>query len=78
MLRKYEPDPTHILRYEEIDVDDKMSYVEKPVRIEDRRDRVLRNETTPMVKVDWQHHGIEGATWESEEAMRHQHPHLLE
>ena len=78
MLRKYEPDPTHVLRYEEIDVDDKVSYVERPVKIEDRRDRVLRNKTIPMVKVVWEHHGTEGATWESEEAMRRQHPQLFD
>ena len=78
MLRKYKLDPTHILRYEEKDVNDKVSYVEKQVRIEDRRDRMQRNKTILMVKVVWQHHGTEGATWESEEAMRRQHPHLFE
>ena len=78
MLRKYEPDPTHVLRYEEVDVDDRVTYVEKPVRIEDRKDRVLRNKTIPMVKVVWEHHGTEGATWESEEAMRLQYPQLFE
>ena len=51
MLRKYEPDPTHVLRYEEIDVDDKVSYIERPIRVEDRKDRVLRNKTIPIVKV---------------------------
>ena len=51
ILRKYEPDPTHVLRYKEIDMDDKVSYVERPIKIEDRKDRVLRNKTIPMVKV---------------------------
>ena len=78
MLRKYEPDPTHVLNYEEIDVDDKISYVERPVRIEDRKEQVLRNKTIPLVKVVWQHHGTEGATWESEEIMRRQYPFLFE
>ena len=78
MLRKYKPDPTHILRYEQIDVDEKASYVERPIWIEDRKDRVLRNKMIPMIKVVWEHHGIEGATWEREEAMRHQYPHLFE
>ncbi|KAI6687681.1 hypothetical protein NL676_024509 [Syzygium grande] len=78
MLRKYEPNPTHILRYEEIEVVDKVSYVERPVRIEDRKERVLRNKTILMVKVVWEHHGTEGATWESEEVMRRQHSQLFE
>ena len=29
MLRKYEPDPTHVLNHEVIDVDDRVSYMEK-------------------------------------------------
>ena len=53
MLRKYESDPTHVLNYEEIEVDNRVSYVEKLVRIDDRMER----------------HGIEGAPWESEESM---------
>ena len=77
MLRRYEPDPTHVLNHEAIDVDDRVSYVKKPIRIEDRMERVLRNKTIPMVKVIWEHHGTEGATWESEELMRHQYPHLF-
>ncbi|XP_039154742.1 uncharacterized protein LOC120286532 [Eucalyptus grandis] len=28
--RKYEPDPAHVLNFEELDVDDKVSYVESP------------------------------------------------
>ncbi|KAI6680288.1 hypothetical protein NL676_034169 [Syzygium grande] len=62
MLRKYEPDSTHVLNYEEIDVDDRVSYVKKSVRIDDRMEQVLWNMIIPMVKVIWKHHGIEGAT----------------
>ena len=71
MLKKYEPDPTHVLNYEEIEVDDGVSYVKRPVKIDDRMERVLRNKIIPMVKVIWEHHRIEGATWESKELMRH-------
>ena len=73
MLRKYESDLTHVLRYEEIEVDDKVSYVERLIRIEDRKEHVLRNKTILMVKVIWEHHGTEGAMWESDEVMRRQH-----
>ena len=78
MLRKYEPDPTHVLNHEVIDVDDRASYVERPVRIEDRKEQVLRNKMIPLVKVIWEHHRTKGATWESEEVMRCQHIHLFE
>lgn len=78
MLRKYESDPTHILDFEEIEVDDQMTYLEKLVRIEDRKKQVLQNKTMSLVKVIWQHHGMEEVTWESEELMKLQYPHLFE
>ena len=78
MLRKYEPDPTHVLDHEVVEVDERVTYTEKPVRIEDRKEQVLRNKTIPLVKVIWEHHGTEGATWEAEEAMRRQYPQLFE
>jgi len=70
MLRKYESDPTYILNFEELDMDDCVSYVESLVQILDRKEQVLRTKTIPLVKVIWQHHGIEGPTWEIEESMR--------
>ncbi|XP_048129409.1 uncharacterized protein LOC125313647 [Rhodamnia argentea] len=36
MLRKYEPDPTHMLDYEVVDVDERVFYLKRPMRIEDR------------------------------------------
>ena len=30
-----------------------------------------------MVKVIWKHHGVEEATWETEEKMRQDYPHLF-
>ena len=30
-----------------------------------------------MVKIAWKHHGIEEATWETEEKMRRDYPHLF-
>lgn len=69
MLRKYEPDPAHVLNFEEIEVDERVLYMEHLVRIEDRKEQVLRNKMIPLVKVIWQYHGTEGATWESEDDM---------
>ncbi|KAL3746177.1 hypothetical protein ACJRO7_015170 [Eucalyptus globulus] len=77
MLRKYEPDPTHVLNFEELDVDERVSYEERPIQIVDRKEQVLRTKTIPLVKVVWQHHGTEGATWESEDAMKEKYPYLF-
>ncbi|NAW23632.1 hypothetical protein FGF82_24250, partial [Salmonella sp. gx-f9] len=35
------------------------------------------NKSIALVKVLWQRHGVEEATWEPEEAMRKQYPNLF-
>ena len=49
----------------------------EPKAILDREIRQLRNKQVPLVKVLWQHHGMEEATWEPESTMRVQYPHLF-
>ena len=48
------------------------------MRILDRRDQVLRRKTVRLVKVLWQHRGVEEATWEREYTMRVTYPFLFE
>ncbi|XP_071723784.1 uncharacterized protein [Rutidosis leptorrhynchoides] len=50
-LRKYEPDPTHVFSFKELDTDDCVSYVESPVQIVDSKEQVLHTKTIPLVKV---------------------------
>ena len=64
MLRKYEPDPSHVLSWSDLEIKGDVSYEERPIQILDRRDQVLRGRTIPLVKVLWKHHGTEEATWE--------------
>ena len=47
MLRKYIPDPSHVLSYEPLQIRDDLSYEEIPVEIVDRKEQVLRNRTIP-------------------------------
>ena len=42
MLRKYTPDPTHVMDWGELIVDTDGAFEEGPVRIMDSRDQVLR------------------------------------
>ena len=51
MLRKYVSDPTHILSYKHLELDEDLSYEEKPVQILDQKDKVLRTKTISLVKV---------------------------
>ena len=77
MLRKYEPDPSHVLDWTDLEVDEDISYEERLVRVLDRRDQVLRGKTIPLVKVLWKHHGVEEATWEREVDVHEKYPDLF-
>ena len=76
MLRKYEPAPSHVLDWIDLEVDEGALYEERPVRVLDWRDQVLQGKTIPLVKVLWKHHGVEEATWERELEVREKYPDL--
>ena len=78
MLRKYLPDESHVLHPQAIEVDSQMSYVEEPIAVVDRQVRKLRSKEIPSVKVIWNHHGENEATWELEEDMRRSYPQLFQ
>ena len=48
------------------------------MRIIDSRDQVLQCKTVRLVKVLWQHRGVDEATWEHEDTMRATYPFLFE
>ena len=77
MLRRYTPDPAHVVDWGEIEVDIDGTFKEGPVRIMDSRDQVLRRKTMRLVKVLWKHRGVEEATWECEDTMRATYPFLF-
>ncbi|XP_073049471.1 uncharacterized protein [Primulina eburnea] len=77
-LRKYDPDPSHVLSTEDVELDSSLSYVEHPVQILDRKENQLRNKMIPFVLVQWSRHGIEEATWELDARMPQEWPHLFE
>lgn len=51
-------------------MDQDLSYEEKPVQVLDRKDKVLRTKTVPLVKVLWRNSKSKEATWELEAGMR--------
>ncbi|KAM6562545.1 hypothetical protein CsatB_022543 [Cannabis sativa] len=77
-LRKYVFDPSHVLSYETLGLQEDLSFEERPVKILDRKDKVLRNKTISLVKVLWRNSVVEEATWELESDMQQQHPELFE
>ncbi|KAA0067815.1 hypothetical protein IC582_019336 [Cucumis melo] len=70
MLRKYTSDTSHVLQVQPIELKEDLGYREEAVQILDRKEQVLRNKTIRLMNVLWRHHGIEEATWESEDQMR--------
>ena len=62
MLRRYTPDPTHVVDSGEIKVDTDGTFEEGPMCIMDSRDQVLQRKTVRLVRVLWQHHGVEEST----------------
>ena len=77
MLKKYIPDASHKIDFSELEIQEDMSYMEKPLKILDTKERVLRTKTIPMVKVLWRNHALEEATWEVEDDMRKKYPELF-
>jgi hypothetical protein len=59
MLRKYIANPDVIVEYEQLEIQEGLTYMEELVRIVDKKEQVLRNKTIPIVKVLWRNHGVE-------------------
>ena len=53
MLYKYEPNPSHVVDWGQIEVDTNGTFEEGPVCILDSRDQVLRRKTLRLVRVLW-------------------------
>jgi hypothetical protein len=69
--------PEEQLLMEELSVQGDLTYTEYPIKILDTLTRVTRNKVIKMCKVQWSHHGEDGATWEREEELRIDFPHLF-
>ena len=77
ILRRYTPDPAHVVDWGQIEINTGGTFEEGPVCIVDSRGRVLRRKTVRLVRVLWQHCGVEESTWEHEDTMRATYPFLF-
>ncbi|XP_073152865.1 uncharacterized protein [Henckelia pumila] len=77
LLRQYVADESHILHPNEVKLEQDLSYVERPLRILDRKEKVLCNKHIPLVMVQWQRRGTDEVTLELESWMRAEHPELF-
>ena len=69
--------PEELLPADDLEVQEDLTYTEKPTQIVETADRVTRRNTISMCKVKWGHHSEEGATWEREDDLRAKYPELF-
>ena len=62
MLRKYVTDPSHIVDYKPLQINDNLSYEERPIEILAKEVKLLCNRGITLVKVLWRNHEVEEAT----------------
>ncbi|GJR57332.1 putative reverse transcriptase domain-containing protein [Tanacetum coccineum] len=76
-LKKCLADENLVIPLEEIQLDDKLHFIEEPVEIMDREVKQLKQSRIPIVKVCWNlRRGIE-FTWEREDFFMKKYPHLF-
>jgi hypothetical protein len=69
--------PKEQLPMEELSMQGDLTYTKYPIKIIETWTRVTRNKVIKMCKVQWSHHGEDEATWEREEELRIEFPHLF-
>ena len=77
MLRKYIPNPFHVLETPSIELKKDLSFEVQPVAIVDQKMKQLKNKVIPMVKVLCRSDTIEDMTWETEAFMRSHYSYLF-
>ncbi|XP_022033089.1 uncharacterized protein LOC110934215 [Helianthus annuus] len=76
-LRKCLADETALVPLDDIELDEGLNYVEKPIAIKDVKVKKLRNKAVKQVLVQWLHRKGSELTWELEDEMRRHYPHLF-
>ncbi|GKB08242.1 putative reverse transcriptase domain-containing protein, partial [Tanacetum coccineum] len=76
-LKKCFIDEPLAIPLDEIQMDDKLNFIEEPVQIMDREVKRLKQSRIPIVKVRW--NSIRGPefTWECEDQMKKKYPHIF-
>ncbi|GJX44828.1 putative reverse transcriptase domain-containing protein [Tanacetum coccineum] len=76
-LRKCMADEPLAIPLDEIQVDDKLNFIEEPVEIIDREVKCLKRSRIPIVKVRWNSRRGPEFTWEREDQMLKKYPQLF-
>ncbi|GJU24541.1 putative reverse transcriptase domain-containing protein [Tanacetum coccineum] len=76
-LKKYMADEPLAIPLDEIQIDDKLHFIEDPVEIKDREVKCLKESRISIVKVSWNSRRGPKFTWEREDKMQKNYPHLF-
>ncbi|GKC97183.1 putative reverse transcriptase domain-containing protein [Tanacetum coccineum] len=76
-LKKCFVDEPLAIPLEEIQIDDKLQFIEEPVEIMDREVKWLKQSHIPIVKVRWNSRRGPEFTWERDDQMKKKFPHLF-
>ncbi|GKB06108.1 putative nucleotidyltransferase, ribonuclease H [Tanacetum coccineum] len=76
-LKKCLADENLVIPLEEIQLDDKLHFIEEPVEIMDREVKRLNQSRIPIVKVCWNSRRGPEFTWEREDFFMKKYPHLF-
>ncbi|GJU26813.1 reverse transcriptase domain-containing protein [Tanacetum coccineum] len=76
-LKKCMADEPLAIPLDEIQVDDKLNFIEEPIEIMDREVKRLKQSRIPIVKVRWNSRRGPEFTWEREDQMQKKYPHLF-
>ncbi|GJV98629.1 putative reverse transcriptase domain-containing protein [Tanacetum coccineum] len=73
-LKKCFVDEPLAIPFDEIQIDDKLNFIEEPVEIMDREVKRLKQSRIPIVKVHWNSRRGPEFTWEREDQMKKEYP----
>ncbi|GJY30869.1 putative reverse transcriptase domain-containing protein [Tanacetum coccineum] len=76
-LKKCLSDESLIIPMKELQLDDKLNFIEEPVEVMDREIKQLKRSRIPIVKVRWNSKRGPEFTWEREDEIRAKYPHLF-
>ncbi|KAL7604013.1 hypothetical protein Lser_V15G17198 [Lactuca serriola] len=69
-LQKCVADDSAMISLDDIQVHERLNYVERPIVILDRKTKAPRNMVMNLLKGQWQHHKGSKLTWEPNDEMR--------
>ncbi|KAJ0743436.1 putative nucleotidyltransferase, Ribonuclease H [Helianthus annuus] len=77
-LKKCIADESLAMSHKDVQIDESLRFVERPISIEDRQVKKLQRKHVPIVKVKWDARRGPEYTWEVESTMRRKCPHLFQ